>query len=380
MARNRVGSAVCKKVKKGQKVVNIWYARITYFEGGKRVEKRRRAENKSDAKEIAKQMLRELDDHGSRPLDAAHMTFGDLADYYKENYLQPAQYVGGRKISGLRALNSALSMWQVVKDYFGKKTLRTLTHGDIAKYRTIRLNTKTIRGEQRSISSVNRELELIRRMLNIAIHQSWILRNPFNQGDALINKADETKRERILTKEEEERLLAACTRRREHIRPIIICALDTGMRHGEILKLKWADVDFTGGRITIQAFNTKAMREREVGITDRLMRELQVLYEQSPKVDDLLVFGIEDNVKKAFDAARRAAGLPDVRFHDLRHTCATRLNAEGIPLPEIGRILGHTQANTTYRYVNANIETVRRAVAALNTFNQADESSQPVIN
>ncbi|HKQ05768.1 MAG TPA: site-specific integrase [Blastocatellia bacterium] len=380
MARNRVGSAVCKKINKGKKTVNIWYGRITYFEGGKRVEKRRRAESKSDAKEIAKQMLRELDDHGSRPLDAAHMTFGDLADYYKETYLQPAQYVGGRKISGLRALNSALSMWQVVKDYFGKKKLRTLTHGDIAKYRTIRLNTKTIRGKQRSITSVNRELELIRRMLNIAVHQSWIIRNPFNQGDALINKADETKRERILTKEEEERLLAACTRRREHIRPIIICALDTGMRHGEILKLKWADVDFTGEQITVQAFNTKTMRERQVGITDRLARELQMLYEQSPKIDDLLVFGIEDNVKKAFDAARRDAGLPDVRFHDLRHTYATRLNAAGISLPEIGRILGHTQANTTYRYVNANAETVRRAAAVLNAFNQADESGQPVIN
>lgn len=380
MARNRVGSAVCKKIKKGKKVVNIWYGRITYFEGGKRVEKRRRAESKSDAKEIAKQMLRELDDHGSRPLDAAHMTFGDLADYYKENYLQPAQYVGGRKISGLRAINSALSMWEVIKDHFGKKKLRALTHGDIAKYRTIRLNTKTIRGQQRSISSVNRELELIRRMLNIAVHQSWIIRNPFSQGDALINKADESKRERILTREEEERLLAACTRRREHIRPIIICALDTGMRHGEILKLKWADVDFTDRLITVQAFNTKTMRERQVAVTDRLARELQVLYEQSPKVDDLLVFGIEDNVKKAFDAARKDAGLPDIRFHDLRHTHATRLVSAHIPLSEVGRVLGHTQANTTYRYVNANVETARRAAAVLDEFNKSDDDGKPMVN
>jgi integrase len=58
------------------------------------------------------------------------------------------------------------------------------------------------------------------------------------------------------------------------------------------------------------------------------------------------------------------AGLPDVRFHDLRHTAATRLVAAHLPLPEVGRVLGHTQANTTYRYVNANIETTRRAAAA----------------
>ena len=53
-----------------------------------------------------------------------------------------------------------------------------------------------------------------------------------------------------------------------------------------------------------------------------------------------------------------------------RHTAATRLVAAHLPLPEVGRVLGHTQANTTYRYVNANIETTRRAAAALDAFNQ----------
>src|SRR6185503_9960511 len=70
------------------------------------------------------------------------------------------------------------------------------------------------------------------------------------------------------------------------------------------------------------------------------------------------------------DRARAAAGLPDIGFHDLRHTAATRLVAAHLPLPEVGRVLGHTQANTTYRYVNANIETTRRAATALDSFNQ----------
>lgn len=82
-----------------------------------------------------------------------------------------------------------------------------------------------------------------------------------------------------------------------------------------------------------------------------------------------LVFGILDNVKRSFTAARSKAGLNDVRFHDLRHTATTRLVGAHIPLSEVGRVLGHSQANTTYRDVNANLDTVRRAAAALDAFN-----------
>lgn len=81
------------------------------------------------------------------------------------------------------------------------------------------------------------------------------------------------------------------------------------------------------------------------------------------------MFGIIDNVKRSFTAARSKAGLINVRFHDLRHTPATRLVDAHIALSEVGRVLGHSQANTTYRYVNANVETARRAAAALDTFN-----------
>ena len=74
-------------------------------------------------------------------------------------------------------------------------------------------------------------------------------------------------------------------------------------------------------------------------------------------------------MKTSFTTARDSAGLPGVRLHDLRHTHATRLVAAHIPLSEVGRVLGHTEANTTYRYVNANIETARRAASVLDDFN-----------
>jgi integrase len=69
-------------------------------------------------------------------------------------------------------------------------------------------------------------------------------------------------------------------------------------------------------------------------------------------------------------SARKIAGLSDVRMHDLRHTAATRLVQGHVPLSEVGRVLGHTQANTTYRYVNANVETARRAADVLATLSE----------
>jgi integrase len=370
MARHRTGSAVARKIKKGNRIKTIWYARITYIDAGNRKQRWQKALNKSDAKDRAKQMLRELDDHGEETINAARMTFAQLADYYKKKYLVEAQYVDGRKVEGLRSLDSVISRWTTIKDYFGKKQLRSITYGDIKKFRSDRLKMPTIRNKPRSITSVNRELEVLRKMFNIAHREGWVIKNPFTKGDVLISKSDEKKRERILTREEEEKLLAACIGRREHIKPIIICAIDTGMRRGEILKLKWADLDFDNQLIMIEAFNTKTMRERQVAMTKRLASELRSIYERSTKEADALIFGITDNVKKAFNSARKIAELPDVRFHDLRHTHATRLVAAHIPLSEVGRVLGHTQANTTYRYVNANIETVRRTAAVLDEFNK----------
>jgi integrase len=233
-----------------------------------------------------------------------------------------------------------------------------------------RLAKPTKAKKQRSVAAVNRELEKLRRLLNIAEREGWILRNPMRSGDPLISVADERKRERILTRDEELRLLSACDNRyRLHLRPILICALDTGMRRGEILSLKWSDVDFEERVLTIRAFNTKTMKERQVSLTTRLTLELEKLWDASPKVRDQIVFGFTNNVKNSFRSVRTEAGLPDIRFHDLRHTAATRLVAAHLPLPEVGRVLGHTQANTTYRYVNANIETTRRAAAALDAFN-----------
>lgn len=359
---------------------------------GKRRDIVRVASSRTDAREKIKEILDDLEDRNGKTLDAARMTFADLAKHFETHYLKEAEYIEGRKVEGVRSLKPAQAAVNALKQCFGRRRLQSLSYGDIRSYRAARLKEPT-RGDlarhkralhhdrkaelqvTRTIAAVNRELSKLRRMLNIALREGWIKQNPFAAGESLISLADERKRERILTRDEERRLLDACTAHREHLRPILICAIDSGMRRGEILSLKWRDVDFEHGLISIQAFNTKTMKERQVSMTARLARELEMLWEQSPKDERQRVFGIVNNVKRSFTTARNAAGLSDVRFHDLRHTHATRLVGAHIPLSEVGRVLGHTQPSTTYRYVNANVETARRASAALDAFNAQNEAT-----
>jgi integrase len=362
---------------------------------GKRRDIVRVAASRTEARDKIKEILDDLENRNGKTINAARMTFADLAKHFETHYLTEAEYIDGRKVSGVRSLVPARAAVNALKRHFGKRRLQSLSYGDIRSYRAARLkeptpadlgrHSRALETDRkaelkvtRTIATVNRELSKLRRMLNIAQREGWIKQNPFAAGESLISLADERKRERILTRDEERKLLDACAghHHREHLRPILICAIDTGMRRGEILSLRWHDVDFEHGLIRICAFNTKTMKERQVSLTARLASELQTLWEQSPQDRWQRVFGIVSNVKRSFTAARKSAGLLDVRFHDLRHTHATRLVSLHLPLSEVGRVLGHTQPNTTYRYVNANVETARRASAALDAFNSENETTQ----
>src|SRR6266850_4525156 len=307
--RERVGSVIRRKGR-GNGAKPTWWARVTYTDPvtGKRHDRQRRAENKVDAGDLVHTLLAEVDATGGRSLAKEHMTFFELATYFEKQYLKPAEYVDGRKVAGVRSLSPAVAAVKVLKEHFGQRELRGITHADIRHFRAERLATKTKAGKQRSVAAVNRELEKLRRLLNIAEREGWILRNPMRSGDSLISVADERKRERIITRDEELRLLRACDDRwRRHLRPILICALDTGMRRGEILSLKWSDVDFEERVLTIRAFNTKTMKERQVSLTTRLALELETLWNASPKIREGLVFGFTNNVKRSFTSARTAA-------------------------------------------------------------------------
>lgn len=210
---------------------------------------------------------------------------------------------------------------------------------------------------------------------------------PFAAGPALISPADEVKRKRLLSFEEEDRLLAACVNRtetregkppvnvrRSHLRALVVCALDTGMRAGEIFKLRWRDVDAMKGgaarRLTVAQMNTKTLQERGAPVSRRLLEELEKLRGEKPCDPDDLVFGVRTSVKNSFAAACAEAGIEGLRFHDLRRTAATRLHRAGMPIAEVSRILGHADVTTTFRYIGVDEETTDRAASI---FDMIDE-------
>lgn len=124
--------------------------------------------------------------------------------------------------------------------------------------------------------------------------------NPFELGELLISKADEGRRDRTLTLEEEQRLLAACEGKHRHLKPLITLLIDTGMRRGEAFKLEWKDVDFGTKIITVVASNSKTSSARKIPMLSRLEETLLAFYEVTkPSSPDSLVFGVTTTIKTA---------------------------------------------------------------------------------
>lgn len=363
-------------MKKGKSTPHTWrdskgklYARYTFIDAeGKRRDIKRRATSATHARELYREMANERHAEGEKSFDAARMTFQQLADYYEQHYVVAAEYRDEMKVGGMRSVGSAQSNLKILRDYFGNRRLRDLTYGDIKTFKRRRLEVRKAGGGVRSMASVNRTLALLRKMLNVAARERWIPRNPFSAGDALISNAEERRRERIITRQEEAKMLAACVGRRAHVRALLVCGLDTGMRSGEMFKLVWRDVDFEARRINVRAFNTKTMRGRQIVMTARLEAELRRLWAEGLKDLDASVFGIATNFKRSWTALCKAAGVTGARPHDLRHSCATRLIAAGVPLAEVSRVLGHSNVTTTYRYINPDAEGAARAADRLEEY------------
>lgn len=348
-----------------------WYARVTVTdETGKRRNIKRRATDKANAKQLLKALVRELHHENAEAKDTRKMTFADLAAFYEQTYLHPAEYVHERKISGLRALDTAQRALRLFRDYFGSRNLTSITYGDLYSFRLARLRTKTQYGRPRTIASVNRELVVLRRILNIGVREGWMFKNPFNCGDALISAVDENKRERILERDEEARLLAAVDSepKRQHLRGILLIALDCALRRGEIFKLRWSDIDLQARTITVRSMNCKTARSRVVAMTVRVFEELDHRWLISRKDADDLIFGIRVTIETAFRKVCKAAKVSDFKFHDCRHTAISRLVRVGIPPVEVMRVSGHATLSCLYRYSNLDSDSVFRAAAALDAF------------
>lgn len=365
----------------GQIFVNekngLWTARVCYKNtNGKRTAIQRTAESKSDARKILKQLLEKLENGGREEIDAEKLTFNDLADYYEKHYAKPAKFIDDRKVEGMRNYKKVKGFIRQFRLYFGKMTIKRISYEEILSFRNYRLTIPTHYKKTRNIATMNRELSCLRRVFNIAIRQGWITRNPVNMGESLIDTSAERRRERILTLEEEKRLLDACTGKRKHIKPLIICLLDTGARSGEMKLLKFSDLDFQNRLITYQALNTKTLKTRRVAMTNRVYNELLNLWENSNQDKNSLIFNFSD-VRKAFENACKDANIETgspfgITLHSLRHTAATRLVKGQMPIQMVGRILSHQNPQTTYRYLSADDETLRQAATIFESLQNSE--------
>jgi integrase len=360
----------------------FWYGRVRWTDeetGKERDKKFPPVKTKTEADKLVEDFKGNLKTHGGKIADSAKVKFEQLAKTYRAKKLFPAKIVNGRKVGGVKSVAPALAALSALENYFGKRRVRSITYSDIETYKLHRLDTPTKYGRQRQISSVNRELELLRAMLRFAIREGWLVRSPFEMGESLISKDDETRRERVLSFDEERRLIAAFSGRRRHVLPLFYAAIDTAARRGELFKLRWRQVDFSLRTITIVAENSKTARPRIIGMTRRVQDELMRLWHESPQDPDGLVFGLTSTIKTAWRSACKEAGITELVWHDLRHTGITRMVQTGRPTPFIQKVSGHTQGKTFSRYVNPTIESLTDIAEALGALSEV-KVEQPMNN
>ena len=393
MSRERTGFI-------GQDKNGRWFYRYQFQDStGKRKNVRRIATSESNAKSELRKSLNKLDAQGEKAIQGERLKFSQLTDTYKEKRVFAAKYHHDRKVAGLRSFKHVEKLIETLKEHFSNKLVKSITHSDVERFKLTRLDTLKSNKKERTIASVNRELECLRSVMNFAKREGLILYTPFERGASLISRADENRREVTLSHDEEERLLAACGARtytykrrdkvtgevkevtahdsgdrRKVLKVIIICALDTALRRNEILTLKWSDISFNDFTITVRAFNSKTARERIVGMTPRLHDELNKMWLISPQRFELNVFGYDKHystIKRAWANACRDAGLgSSIRFHDLRHTAISRLVEAEVPSATVMKISGHSQHVTFARYVNPTAESVKSAAMRLHEFNE----------
>jgi integrase len=271
--------------------------------------------------------------------------------------------------------------------------LTELTPWTVEKWRTARLKRTTRRPKP---ATVNSHLTMLKAALEKAAAWKLLATNPLTEVKALTT--DKAGRMRFLSDDEESRLRAALTARDEarevrraranewrrargydewptgapdHLTGIVLLALNTGLRKGEIFGLQWRDVDLVRQQLTVRGEGAKSGQTRHVPLN---VEAVGVLKGHRAIVDvgsDGFVFPGRvdgealDDVKKAWQPVVTAAKLEGFRFHDLRHTFASKLVMAGVDLNTVRELLGHTDIKMTLRYAHLAPEHKAAAVAKL---------------
>lgn len=250
-----------------------------------------------------------------------------------------------------RCFSRKIYMIQQLVAEFGHYPLRRFSTMQVEQFQTERLKTC-------KPATVNRHLATLKHMFTKACDWNMVEEEVLKRIRKVKMIQENNRRLRYLTKEECQRLVNACS---NHLKPIVITALNTGMRKEEILSLKWSNVDLVNGFILLDV--TKNGNRREIPINSTLKATLQsiirridtdyVFYEEAIEQVDGKEFRKAKrfgNVRKSFLTACRRANIRDFHFHDLRHCFASHLVMAGVDITSVKELLGHASLTMTMRY------------------------------
>ncbi|MBI1747178.1 MAG: site-specific integrase [Acidobacteria bacterium] len=238
---------------------------------------------------------------------------------------------------------------------------------------------KAVRAGQVKKATVNRELALLKTLYNKAIAWGMADKNPVKGVEFF---KEDNQIAHVLTEPEETRLLEACMGSLAYLRPLIILALNTGLRRGELLSLKWSNVSLSFRQLVVEATNCKSKKRLLIPIN---ARAYAVLVELKAQATSDYVFRKtngqpynRETLRDHFEKLYKQVGIEDLRLHDLRHSFATRLSAKGVDIVTIKDLLGHSTITMTMRYAHSSSQ--RQAVDLLCDAAETEKSVTKVLH
>jgi integrase len=336
-----------------------WYG--SWWVGGTRVKRKvglKRTPGNADGftRTQAERELRRLVDLTSVVAKGRRRTVGEAGDVY----IAHLETVMERKRTTIADYRGYLH--RHLAPFFGDRPMDRLEPAQIERY----LHAK--RRDGLSPKTVQNHLNFLHGMFAFAIRRGWATANPVALVERPRAHRSAHRRIRFLQPEELDAVLRAVPDDALGAveRPLYLTAAMTGLRQGELLALRWRDVDWTASRVRVAesftrgAFDSpKSHRGRSVPMADRLAGELERHFQRSYwRSDQDLVFAHPasghvldaSKLRKRFRTALARAGAPDLTFHELRHTFGTQMAAAGAPLRAIQEWMGHADASTTEIY------------------------------
>jgi site-specific recombinase XerD len=341
---------------------------------GRKVSLPRWANREIQTKDDAEAALSELktavragtfDPRGLKPGPVGVVTFRAFADRYWD-----------RHAKNLRGADTVKNRLEIVARYFDGRAVPDLKAADLDDLFTMlgqpaRLTPTHKRDRVRSTATINRFRSLAGHMFRWAVEEEILERSPFKRRHR--PQHEDNRRHRRLSGDDEKALLDAAP---SFLRNLIVAALDTGMRRGEMLQCSIADLDARPGWIRLRGTTTKSAKTRYVPVaTDRLRQVLDWQRLDAAgltKPDTAFVFcnGVgerrtKDSFQTVWRTTKRMAGVADYHWHDLRHEYGSRLTEDGVALSKVRDLMGHASITTTERYDNQRQDALEAAAKQL---------------